>query len=233
MGATATPKRRPVRSLGGLAGVAGVGVPFIGLGVLPIWRFPATTASSEQIAAFAAQHRAASQLMMLLYTVGVTLWLVFGASIWARLRAMLSSESDLPTVFGAGLVGFVTLLMAGFVAFDVLVYRPDVSDARVLYDLTFGMLAMSGLPTAICLAAFSVAVHKHEILPGYTAHLATLAAVAHVLLLLSFVVGSGFFSLEGAVITVIPATLWAWILATGIALLRSDTVAAATRPVAA
>jgi hypothetical protein len=46
------------------------------------------------------------------------------------------------------------------------------------------------------------------------------AALAHLVLLASLVITSGFFSLEGGVIIAIPATLFAWILGTGIVLLR-------------
>lgn len=205
--------------LGGIAGVASIGIASVGVAVVPIWTFPATSETAGQIGGFAAQQRGALQVMMLLYAAGVTLWLVFGATVWARLRSLLAPESDLPTVFGAGLIGLVTLLLVGFVAFDVLVYRPDVAESRLLYDLAFGMLAMSGLPTAVCLGAFAVAVYRYRPLPRYTGDLAALGAASHVLLLLSFVVGTGFFSLEGAVVAVIPATLWAWILGTAIALL--------------
>jgi hypothetical protein len=49
--------------------------------------------------------------------------------------------------------------------------------------------------------------------------LAGIGAAAHVVLLASFLVHDGFFSLEGQVITVIPATLFVWILGTGLSLL--------------
>ena len=55
----------------------------------------------------------------------------------------------------------------------------------------------------------------HRAFDRLTAYLAVAAAIAHVLLLLSFIAGRGFFSLEGAVITVVPALLWAWIAWTG------------------
>jgi len=44
--------------------------------------------------------------------------------------------------------------------------------------------------------------------------------VAPLVLLLSFVIPVGIFSLEGQVITVVPALLGAWILATGITMMR-------------
>jgi hypothetical protein len=68
--------------------------------------------------------------------------------------------------------------------------------------------------------AYAIGVYRHRWLPRHTADLAAVTAAAHVLLLLSFIVGSGFFSLEGAVITVVPALLWAWILLTGISMIR-------------
>jgi uncharacterized protein with PQ loop repeat len=217
-----TTLRATAGSVGGAAGVLGVAIPMVGVMVMPIWRFPPTTATAGQITAFVTGHRAALQAMMVLYTVGVTLWLVFGACVWTRVRMVAGVESALPTCFAAGLAGFVSLLLAGFTTFDILVYRggPPV-ETRLLYDLTFGMLAMSGFPTAVSMAAFAVAGYRHRVLPRYTAHLATAGAGGHVLLLLSFIVAAGFFSLEGAVIVVVPALLWAWILATGVALLRA------------
>jgi hypothetical protein len=210
------------RIYGGAVGVLGILVPTIGLIILPIWRFPSTNAAGAQISEFASQHRTALRTTMLCYTLGVSLWLVFGSILWARLRSEEESGSVIPTCFAAGLIGFVTLLLAGFTAFDILVYRgTGASESRLLYDLGFGMLAMSGMPTAISLGAFATSIYRYRWLRRYTADLAAVTAAAHVLLLLSFVANTGFFSLEGAVITVIPALLWAWILITGVALMRS------------
>jgi hypothetical protein len=56
----------------------------------------------------------------------------------------------------------------------------------------------------------------------WTAWLGVVGAVAHVALLASFVVSEGFFSLEGQVITAIPATLFIWIVGTGIGMLATE-----------
>jgi hypothetical protein len=123
-------------------------------------------------------------------------------------------------------VSFVTILLAGFVCFLVLAYRgAGISDPRLLYDLAFALLAISGLPTAVALGSYAWLTLRSRHLPAWTAVLAIVSAAAHVLLLLSFVVNRGFFSLEGQVITVVPATLFFWILATGIAMLRDGSVA--------
>lgn len=214
---------KPRRLTGGMAGVLGVLVPAIGVAIVPIWDFPGTTASASTLTAWIVSHRGPLQLMMIFYTLGVTLWVVFGAVVWTRLRSAAGPDSWIPTCFAGGLIGFTTLLLAGFTAFDILVYRRAAyGAATLLYDLTFGLLAMSGMPTAVALAAFAIGVYRWRFLPRATAHLAMLTAVAHVFLLLSFVAATGFFSLEGPVIAVIPALLWTWILNTGIALARTD-----------
>lgn len=154
-------------------GVLGILIPTIGLIVYPIWSFPGTRTSGADIASWAAAHHGRLVVTMLFYTIGVTLWLAFGAALWSYLRDHLPAGSTLATGFGAGLIGFVTLLLAGFTAFDLLLYRlPAGSTATLLYDLAFGLLAMSGMPTALSLASFGVAVYRQGILPRVTAHLA-------------------------------------------------------------
>lgn len=214
--------RDPSRSpdAGAVAGILGIVIPSAGVAVLPIWEFPGTKASDAELVRFVTEHQNALQFVMITNAVGVTLWMVFGAALWAWLRRR-GGDPTLVAIFGAGLVGFTTLLLAGFTAFDVLVYRaPDVDTPRLLYDLTFGLLAMSGLPTAISLGAFAAVVYRDHVLPARTAHLAVVAAAAHVLLLLAFIVPTSFFSLEGQSITVIPGLLWAWIIITSVTMLR-------------
>jgi hypothetical protein len=160
---------------------------------------------------------------MLLSTAAVSLWFVFGAGVWLRLRRASGAESLASACFAFGFVGFVVLLLAGFTAFFVLVYRDaDVGDPRLLYDLTFGLLAMSGAPTAIALGSYAALVFRSAALPRWTAWLGVVGALAHVALLASFAVTEGFFSLEGQVISAIPATLFMWIIGTGIAMLATE-----------
>src|SRR4051794_20251751 len=214
-----------------LAGVAGVlgfalaAIGSVGIGLFDngtLFDFPATTSSAAEIAGFVAEHRGPALAAMVFNTLGVSLWLVFGAGVWLLLRER--GETLLSACFALGLAGFVTLILAGFVPFFVLAYRSGYGpQARLLYDLlTFGMLAMSGVPTTIACAAFALHVRRTAVLPGWTALLAAIAACAHVVLLASFLVGHGFFSLQGQVITAIPATLFIWILGTSIAMLRSE-----------
>jgi hypothetical protein len=216
-------ERNPTKLIGA-NGVLGFLVPAIGTALwAPTWDFPGTSSSSQSIAAYVAEHRDALRAGVLLDVVGVTLWGMFGIGVWLRLRSVRGDESFLSALFLFGVVSLVALLLAGFVFFLALAYRvPQVSDPRLLYDLTFGLLAISGLPTAVALGSYAVLTFQSGHLPGWTAMLAAVGAVAHVLLLGSFVVSDGFFSLEGQVISVVPATLFIWILGTGIAMLRDE-----------
>lgn len=221
-GAVESTTHSPMK-LAGVAGLVGTALGTAGGIVVDIFEAPGTASSAAEITATVHADRPALLLGMVLSTAAVSLWLVFGAGVWLRLRQATGTESLLSACFAFGLVGFVTLLLAGFTSFFVLVYRAaDVSDARLLYDLTFGLLAMSGAPTAVALGAYAALVLRAGQLPRWTALLAALAATAHVVLLGSFLVTDGFFSLEGQVITAIPATLFVWIIGTGIAMVAAD-----------
>jgi hypothetical protein len=209
--------------LAGVAGVLSITLACAGGIVAQLWQFPETGSTAAEITAFVHAHRPALLAAMLLNTAAASLWLVFGAGVWLRLRQATGTESLLSACFAFGLVGFVTLILAGFTFFFVLVYREaDISDPRLLYDVAFGLLAMSGAPTAVALGSYAALVFRASHLPRWTAELAVLAAVAHAVLFASFLVTDGFLSLEGQVITAIPATLFVWIIGTGIAMLAAD-----------
>ncbi|GFG71368.1 hypothetical protein [Mycolicibacter senuensis] len=203
------------------SGTLGFALPVVTLAVYPIWSFPGTQTLATEVAWWATQHHDRLVVTMLLNTVGVTLWLVFGGAVWTLLRDRLPVRSVLAPCFAAGFIGCVTLLLAGFTAFDILLYRYHSPEAAaLLYDLAFGLLAMSGMPTVVALGAFAVAVYVYGVLPRYTGHLAVAAAAVHPLLLLAFVVGAGPLSLEGLTMTAMPAFLFAWILGTALAMPR-------------
>ena len=209
--------------LAGAAGLLGCALGVAGSIVVDVLDAPATTASAAEIVKSVEGDRTALLVGMLLSTAAVSLWFVFGAGVWLRLRRASGAESLASACFALGLVGFVTLLFAGFTAFFVLLYRDaDVGDPRLLYDLTFGLLAMSGAPTAIALGSYAALVFRSSALPRWTAWLGVVGALGHIALLASFVVSEGFFSLEGQVITALPATLFIWIIGTGLAMLAAE-----------
>ncbi|QLL05322.1 hypothetical protein [Mycobacterium vicinigordonae] len=195
------------------AGTLGVAVPAAAIPVYPIWSVPQTHASGASLAVWASAHHDRLVVTQVLYTVGVACWFVFGAAVSTYLRNRLPAGSPLAAGFGGGLVGLITLILAGFTAFDILLYRPRSAElSALLYDLTFGLLAMSGIPTVVALGSFAIAVYRHRVLPRSTAHLAALAAVGHVLLLVAFIAPAGPLSLEGSlVVWGIPMLFFGWI----------------------
>lgn len=195
------------------AGTLGVLIPAVAIPIYPIWLFPSTQTSGAEIALWASAHHDRLVITQLLYTVGVGLWLVFGAAVWTHLRYRLPTGSPLAAGFGVGLVGLVTLILGGFTVFNVQIYRPRSPElSTLLYDLAFGMLAMSGIPTAVALGCFTIAVYRHHVMRRSTAHIAAVAAIAHVLLLVAFIAPTGPLSLQGfLVVWGIPLLLFAWI----------------------
>ncbi|MGA8546145.1 MAG: hypothetical protein WB785_12910 [Mycobacterium sp.] len=204
------------------AGVLGVVIPAVGIAVYPIWSCPATATSGAEVARWAAAHHDRLVATQVLYTVGVACWFVFSAAVWTYLRHRLPAGSTLAAVFAVGFVGVVTLILSGFTAFNLLLYRPRGAElTTLLYDLTVGLLAMSGIPTAVALGSFAIAVYRYRVLPRPTAHLAVVAATAHVVLLAAFIAPDGPLSLEGfLVIWGIPFLLFAWIMQTAQAMRR-------------
>jgi hypothetical protein len=195
------------------AGTLGVLIPAVAIPIYPIWSFPSTQTSGAEIARWVSAHHDRLVASQLLYTVGVGLWLLFGAGVWTHLRDRLPAGSPLAAGFATGFVGLVTLVLGGFTVFNVQIYRPRSAElSTLLYDLAFGMLAMSGIPTAIALGCFAIAVYRHDVMRRSTAHIAVVAAVAHVLLLVAFVESTGPLSLQGfLVVWGIPLLLFAWI----------------------
>ena len=205
------------------AGVFRFALPALTLPVYPIWSYPQTQTSGTDVALWAAAHHDRLVVTQLLNTVGVTLWFVFGAAVWAYLRDRLSTRPTLLVCFAGSFYGCVILLLSGFTTFNLLLYRDHTAEMSILlYDLTFGLLAMSGMPTVVALGSFAVAVYRHRVLPRYTAHLAFAAAAVHILLLAAFIVEDGPLSLEGLSITAMPAFLFAWILGTALAMPRTS-----------
>jgi hypothetical protein len=207
----------------GLAGLASfVLIIVAALVARPLWSAPRTTASAVQVAAYAYDDRGRTIASLFIYCLAMGLFLCFAAGLWTWLRQSEPAPQPLAAAFAFGAVALVVLILAGFVPGGVLTYRPQApAVAQALRDMTFGLLALSGIPTAVCLGAYAALVLRRGRLPQWTAWLAVLGAVAHVFIAASFVSQGGFLSLEGSVIIWVPGTFFAWILATSLVLLRT------------
>jgi hypothetical protein len=187
----------------------------------PLWNAPGTNATAARVAEYVQANHARSLAALFMYSIAMGLFLCFAGGLWSWLRRTERSPQPLSAVFAFGAVSLTMLIFAGFAAAGVMSYRPQQpAFAASLSDMTFALLALSGIPTAVALNAYAALVLKNKCLPAWTAWLAMLAADAHVLIAASFLSHEGFLSLEGEVIVAVPATFFAWILATSLALLR-------------
>jgi hypothetical protein len=188
----------------------------------PLWSAPGTHSSAARAAAYAHEHQTREIASLFIYTLGMGSFLCFAAGLWSRLRQIEPAPYPLSGAFALGAVGLVVLVLAGFATGGVLTYRLQGTEAAgVLADTTFALLALSGMPTAVCLGAYALLVFRYGSLARWTAWIAMLGADAHVLVTASFMSHDSFLSLEGSVRVWVPATFFAWILAASLALLRA------------
>ncbi|MDQ3985230.1 MAG: hypothetical protein M3280_01870 [Actinomycetota bacterium] len=190
----------------------------------PLWDAPTTTATADEVADFVSPYRGRILAAFFLYGIAMGLFLWFAAGLWSWLRQWEPQPNPLSAGFAFGAAVLVALVLAAFVPGALSVYRtPDPATTGLMFDMTFGLLALSGIPTALSLAAYASLVLRGAPLPRWTAWLAMVGAAAHVVIAGSFLPRSGFFSLEGDVVVWVPATFFAWILATSVALLQVAT----------
>ena len=223
LGANLASASRPTRLIT-LAGLASFDLIVVAIFVAPpLWNAPGTMASGSRVAAYAQHDGGRIIASLLLYSLAMGMFLCFAAGLSAWLRERERPPHALSTIFALGAVALAVLVMAAFVPAYMLSYRAQPATiAGPLADLTFGLLALSGIPTAVCLGAYAALVMRSRCLPTWTALLAAGGALAHVLIAASFVSHGAFLSLESLVVVWVPATFFAWIAAASAALLRAD-----------
>jgi hypothetical protein len=205
----------------GIAGIASFTLIVVAALIAPLWGIEPTQAGNAAVAHDIADQKDAIPASIFVYSLALVLWFPFAAGVWSRLRTAEPAPHPLAAMFALAFVAMTTLILAGFVPITVAAYRAPSGVTVELRDLSFGLLAISGIPTAVALGAYAVVVLRTRCLAVWTAWLAVVGAVAHVVIAASFLFRTGFFSLEGGVIVAIPATLFGWILLTGVALLRA------------
>ena len=189
----------------------------------PLWNAPAPTSPAAHVAAYLQTYHGRLLVSQLIYSLGMGLFLCFTAGLWSWLRQIEPAPETISAIFAFGAVALTLLIMASFATADVMSYRPQQpAFAVALTDTTFGLLALSGIPTAVCLGAYAAIVLRHRCLPTWTAWLALVAVDAHLLIAASFLSHGSLLGLEGAVIVLVPATFFAWIFATSVVLLRAS-----------
>jgi hypothetical protein len=205
----------------GIVGLTSVALIVIAAFVSPpLWSAPGESSSAAHVAAYLQANRGRTLASLYIYGLGMGLFLCFAAGLWSWLRQAEPAPQSLSAAFAFGAIALATLVLASFASAGVASYRPQSPALAVsLSDMTFGLLALSGIPTAICLGAYAALVLRLRRLPVWTAWLAILAVAGHLVVAASFMGHGSFLSLEGAVNVAVPATFFAWILATSAVLL--------------
>lgn len=195
----------------------------------PLWDAPGTRSSAVAVAVYTRHNATRITVSLLIFSLAMALFLCFAAGLWSWFREREPAPQVLSSILALSGCALVVLILAGFVPMYVLGYRSEpAAVAGLLADTTFGLLALSGIPTAVFLAAFAALVLRLGGLPAWTAYLAVVAAGAHVLIAASFLSHGPFLSLESEVIVWVPSTFFAWILAVGAALAPGRPVATET-----
>lgn len=230
--ASIAPPHERTRCLTALAGLASFVLIVIAAFIAPpLWSAPGENSPAADVAAYLQANHGRTIASLFVFSLAMGLFLCFSAGLWSWLRQLEPAPQLASSIFAFGAIALAVLILAAFASAGVMSYRPQQPNFAVtLSDVTFGLLALSGIPTSVCLAAYAVLVLRHRFLPAWTGWLAILAVDAHVLIAASFMSHGSFLSLEGAVIVVVPATFFAWILATSLVLLRGGERAAELSP---
>lgn len=179
----------------------------------PLWDAPGTRSSARMVALYGQHNATRITVSLFVYSLAMGLFVCFAAGVWSWLRRREGEPQILSSVFGLAVIATAVLILASFVPAYLLGYRAQSADiAGLLGDLTFGLLAVSGIPTAVFLGSYAVLTLRRGGLPKWTAYLAALSAAAHVLIAASLLSHGSFLSLESGVIVWVPATFFAWIL---------------------
>lgn len=179
----------------------------------PLWDAPGTRSWARTVALYGQHNATRITVSLFVYSLAIGLFAVFAAGLWSWLRHREGAPQVLSSNFGLATIAAPMLILAGFVPAYLLGYRSQpVSVAGILGDLTFGLLALSGIPTSLFLAAYAALVIRHGGLPKWSAYLAAVGAAAHILIAASFLGHGAFLSLESEVIVWVPATFFLWIL---------------------
>lgn len=187
----------------------------------PLWNAPGTNSSGRAVASFAQHSATCVTTSLFLYSLAMALFLCFAAGLWGWLRNQEPSPQTLSSIFGFAAIALIVLILAGFVPAYMLGYRDQPAIiAGPLGDLTFGLLALSGIPTAVCLGTYAALVMRLRCLPLWTGWVAAIGTFAHLMITASFLSHGMFLSLESPVIVWVPATFFGWILAASTAVFR-------------
>jgi Domain of unknown function (DUF4386) len=198
-----------------LIGIATAALALVAIAIFASLSAPTQSDSGEQVAQFFSDHRTVVSVLIYLVALSFGFNLVF----FIALRDLLKRRApDLETLSTIGAIGGIVFLAVAFVGFGVLLqlaYREGAGDPatqRTLFDIYSLNITMTGVPTAVCLVAFSLVILRSRALPNWLAWYGFAVAAAHLLSMGSLARG-GFFSPDIVAGFIAPLMFYVWMLA--------------------
>ena len=224
---------RSTKSWTAIAGIASVVTTVVAIAVLLASGPPAAGDPPQQVAAFFADHHRA---------VSIALWIAavslgFDLAFYVLLGDLLRKQADATGLIALGVLGgaiFIAIIYAGFAVLAQLAYRAgsgDPATQRTLYDVYELSLTMTGVPTAVSVAAFSLVILRARLFPAWLGWYGGLVAAIH-LLSSGAMARSGFFTPTNIGGTIAPIAFELWVLGISVLLLAGRQAAAEARSAA-
>ncbi len=213
----------PVRRFTALAGCATV-VLYI-LSAMLSYDAPEIDASPPDILKYAAA--SGGRLLVVVFVWGgiTSAALCFLTGLWSvvRRRDEQDGMDEVLAILGLG-AGYVlfAIAQAGFVFILALGYRGtilDATQAKLMNDLIYLGITLSGFPTAVSTAAFAIMVRRTRAVAVWTSWIAAVAVIAHVVSAGSFA-QDGMLAPTGVPIYIAPTFYFIWMLTVSILLFR-------------
>jgi hypothetical protein len=178
---------------------------------------PTAGAPANEIAIYFTRHHIGLQTESIADCVGVTLLVIFGATIHARIR----TTPSLTALAAAAIIAACTLVQVA--AFQSLAYRPNPDPVRaaLLNDFQTFAFQVTTFPTLLFLASAGVAILASAALPRWLGVAALVGACLQVISWISFFAPPGILA-AGAIPDIVAFTaLLAWLIASSLRMLRT------------
>jgi hypothetical protein len=181
---------------------------------------PTAGAPAADVAAYYARHHAGLEAESLADGIGVTLLVVFAATLHSRIK----TAGSLTALVGAAIVAACALVQVA--AFQALAFRPnpDLTRAALLNDLQSFTFQVASFPTLLFLGAAAAAMLSSRGLPSWLGVAAAAAAALQAVSWISFFAPSGILAAGGLPDIVSFAALLVWLAACSLVMLRSGPV---------
>jgi hypothetical protein len=201
---------------GGLAGIGAVILAIIARIVMG--GAPRSTDTMGVIASYLNDNRGRILLAVILYSMAITLFLWFGATLATAFRRA-DDTSDAPTVALAGFtlvsaLAFLAISMFGAATYALTVHAGLLILAAVPYSTSTVMATIAGVAMALPLAAVAIAIMRTHVFPMWMAYFAGVVALVSLVAAFTVWATKGAWAPGGWVPTYIPLVLLGiWILA--------------------